>query len=52
MLTQFGRRAAIFCIICLVLFGLVPFPLVGVCVCQLFFKHQADGSKRPTRSTR
>jgi potassium-transporting ATPase KdpC subunit len=42
MLTQL-RRSFIFCIICLVLFGLV-FPLVGVGLSQLFFKHQADGS--------
>jgi K+-transporting ATPase ATPase C chain len=49
MLTQF-RRAAIFCIICLVLFGLV-FPLVGVGVSQLFFKHQADGSLTANGST-
>jgi potassium-transporting ATPase KdpC subunit len=49
MLTQF-RRAAIFCIICLVLFGLV-FPLVGVGVSQLFFKHQADGSITANGST-
>jgi K+-transporting ATPase ATPase C chain len=49
MLIQF-RRAAIFCIICLVLFGLV-FPLVGVGVSQLFFKHQADGSITANGST-
>jgi K+-transporting ATPase c subunit len=49
MLTQF-RRAAIFCIISLVLFGLV-FPLVGVGVSQLFFKHQADGSITANGST-
>src|SRR3984957_2468461 len=49
MLTQL-RRAAIFCIICLVLFGLV-FPLVGVGVSQLFFKHQADGSITANGST-
>jgi K+-transporting ATPase ATPase C chain len=49
MLTQF-RRAAIFCIVCLVLFGLV-FPLVGVGLSQLFFKHQADGSITANGST-
>ncbi len=49
MLTQF-RRSAIFCIICLVLFGLV-FPLVGVGLSQLFFKHQADGSITANGST-
>jgi K+-transporting ATPase ATPase C chain len=49
MLTQL-RRSAIFCIICLVLFGLV-FPLVGVGVSQLFFKHQADGSITANGST-
>jgi potassium-transporting ATPase KdpC subunit len=49
MLTQF-RRGAIFCIICLVLFGLV-FPLVGVGLSQLFFKHQADGSITANGST-
>jgi K+-transporting ATPase ATPase C chain len=49
MLTQF-RRSAIFCIICLILFGLV-FPLVGVGLSQLFFKHQADGSITASGST-
>jgi K+-transporting ATPase ATPase C chain len=49
MLTQF-RRGAIFCIICLVLFGLV-YPLVGVGLSQLFFKHQADGSITANGST-
>jgi K+-transporting ATPase ATPase C chain len=42
MLTQL-RRSAVMVIICLVLFGLV-YPLVGVGLSQLFFKHQADGS--------
>ena len=42
MLTQL-RRSAIFCLICLVIFGLA-FPLLGVGLSQLFFKHQADGS--------
>jgi K+-transporting ATPase ATPase C chain len=44
------RRSAIFCIICLVLFGLV-FPLVGVGLSQLFFNHQANGSITPNGST-
>jgi potassium-transporting ATPase KdpC subunit len=42
MLTQL-RRSAIFVVICLVLFGLA-YPLLGVGLSQLFFKHQADGS--------
>jgi K+-transporting ATPase ATPase C chain len=49
MLTQL-RRSAIFCLICLVLFGLV-FPLVGVGLSQLFFSHQADGSITANGST-
>jgi K+-transporting ATPase ATPase C chain len=49
MLTQF-RRGAIFCLICLVLFGIV-YPLVGVGLSQLFFKHQADGSITASGST-
>lgn len=49
MLTQF-RRSAIFVIICLVLFGLV-YPLVGVGLSQLIFKHQADGSITSNGST-
>ena len=49
MLTQF-RRGAIFCLICLVLFGIV-YPLVGVGLSQLFFKHQADGSITANGST-
>jgi K+-transporting ATPase ATPase C chain len=49
MLTQL-RRSAIFCLICLVLFGLV-FPLLGVGLSQLFFKHQADGSVTVNGST-
>src|ERR1700677_4937452 len=49
MLTQL-RRSAIFCVICLVLFGLV-FPLLGVGLSQLFFKHQADGSITANGST-
>jgi potassium-transporting ATPase KdpC subunit len=49
MLAQF-RRSAILCLICLVLFGLV-FPLLGVGLSQLFFKHQADGSITANGST-
>ena len=49
MLTQL-RRSAIFCIICLVIAGLA-FPLVGVGLSQLFFKHQADGSITANGST-
>jgi K+-transporting ATPase ATPase C chain len=49
MLAQL-RRSAIFCLICLVLFGLV-FPLLGVGLSQLFFKHQADGSITANGST-
>jgi len=49
MLTQL-RRSAIFCLICLVLFGLA-FPLLGVGLSQLFFKHQADGSITANGST-
>ena len=49
MLTQL-RRSAVMVIICLVLFGLV-YPLVGVGLSQLFFKHQADGSITANGST-
>jgi K+-transporting ATPase ATPase C chain len=49
MLTQL-RRSAVMALICLVLFGLV-FPLLGVGLSQLFFKHQADGSITPNGST-
>jgi len=49
MLTQL-RRSVIFCLICLVLFGLV-FPLLGVGLSQLFFKHQANGSITANGST-
>jgi potassium-transporting ATPase KdpC subunit len=49
MLTQL-RRSAIFCLICLVLFGLA-FPLLGVGLSQLFFRHQADGSITANGST-
>jgi K+-transporting ATPase ATPase C chain len=45
------RRSATFCVICLVLFGLV-FPLLGVGLSQLFFRHQADGSITANGSTR
>jgi K+-transporting ATPase ATPase C chain len=44
------RRSATFCVICLVLFGLV-FPLLGVGLSQLFFRHQADGSITANGST-
>jgi len=49
MLAQL-RRSAVLCVICLVLFGLV-FPLLGVGLSQLFFKHQADGSITANGST-
>jgi potassium-transporting ATPase KdpC subunit len=49
MLTQL-RRSAVFCLICLVLFGLA-YPLLGVGLSQLFFKHQADGSITANGST-
>src|SRR5271154_3326826 len=49
MLTQL-RRSAVMVIICLVLFGIV-YPLVGVGLSQLFFKHQADGSITANGST-
>jgi potassium-transporting ATPase KdpC subunit len=49
MLTQF-RRSVVLCLVCLVLFGLV-FPLLGVGLSQLFFKHQADGSITANGST-
>src|SRR5580693_6053339 len=49
MLTQL-RRSAVLCIICLVLFGLA-YPLLGVGLSQLFFKHQADGSITANGST-
>jgi potassium-transporting ATPase KdpC subunit len=44
------RRSAILCLVCLVLFGLA-FPLLGVGLSQLFFKHQADGSITANGST-
>ena len=50
MLTQL-RRSAVMVLICLVLFGLA-YPLVGVGLSQLFFKHQADGSITANGSTR
>ncbi len=37
------RRSVILAVIAFVLFG-VLYPLVGVGVSQLLFKHQADGS--------
>ena len=49
MLAQF-RRSAILCLVCLVLFGLA-YPLLGVGLSQLFFKHQADGSITANGST-
>jgi potassium-transporting ATPase KdpC subunit len=49
MLTQL-RRSAVLCLVCLVLFGLA-FPLLGVGLSQLFFKHQADGSITANGST-
>jgi potassium-transporting ATPase KdpC subunit len=49
MLTQL-RRGAIFCLICLVLFGLA-YPLLGVGLSQLLFRHQADGSITANGST-
>src|ERR1700677_1703888 len=44
------RRSAVLCLVCLVLFGLA-FPLLGVGLSQLFFKHQADGSITANGST-
>jgi K+-transporting ATPase ATPase C chain len=38
------------CLVCLVLFGLA-YPLLGVGLSQLFFKHQADGSITANGST-
>jgi K+-transporting ATPase ATPase C chain len=49
MLAQL-RRSAVLCLVCLVLFGLV-FPLLGVGLSQLFFRHQADGSITANGST-
>ncbi len=49
MLAQL-RRSAVLCLICLVLFGLA-YPLMGVGLSQLFFKHQADGSITANGST-
>ena len=49
MLTQL-RRGAIFCLIWLVVLG-IAYPLFGVGVSQLFFKHQADGSITANGST-
>jgi len=44
------RRSALLCLVCLVLFGLA-YPLLGVGLSQLFFKHQADGSVTANGST-
>jgi K+-transporting ATPase ATPase C chain len=44
------RRAAIFCIVWLVVLGL-GFPLAGVGLSHLFFSHQADGSITANGST-
>src|ERR1700748_113538 len=49
MLTQI-RRSVVLCLVCLVVFGLA-FPLLGVGLSQLFFKHQADGSITANGST-
>jgi K+-transporting ATPase ATPase C chain len=49
MLTQF-RRAAVFVIVWLVVLG-IAYPLLGVGLSQLFFKHQADGSITANGST-
>jgi K+-transporting ATPase ATPase C chain len=49
MLTQL-RRSAIFVIIWLLIAGLA-YPLVGVGLSQLFFRHQADGSITANGST-
>jgi K+-transporting ATPase ATPase C chain len=49
MLTQF-RRSAIFVIVWLLILGLA-YPLLGVGISQLFFKHQADGSITANGST-
>jgi potassium-transporting ATPase KdpC subunit len=49
MLTQL-RRSAIFVIVWLLIAGLA-YPLVGVGLSQLFFKHQADGSITANGST-
>jgi K+-transporting ATPase ATPase C chain len=49
MLTQL-RRSAVLVLVCLVLLGLV-YPLLGVGLSQLFFRHQADGSITANGST-
>jgi K+-transporting ATPase ATPase C chain len=49
MLTQL-RRSAVLCLICLVIFGLA-YPLLGVGLSQLLFKHQAGGSITANGST-
>lgn len=50
MLIQQLRRSAVMVIFCLVLLGLA-YPLLGVGVSQLFFRHQADGSVSSSGST-
>jgi K+-transporting ATPase ATPase C chain len=49
MLTQL-RRSVVLVVVSLVFFGLI-FPLLGVGLSQLFFKHQADGSITANGST-
>jgi K+-transporting ATPase ATPase C chain len=49
MLTQL-RRSAIFCVVWLLILGLV-FPSVGVGLSQLFFNHRANGSITANGST-
>jgi K+-transporting ATPase ATPase C chain len=49
MLTQL-RRSVVLVVVCLVVFGL-GYPLLGVGLSQLFFKHQADGSITANGST-
>ena len=49
MLTQL-RRSVVLCLVCLVVFGL-GYPLLGVGLSQLLFKHQADGSITANGST-
>jgi K+-transporting ATPase ATPase C chain len=49
MLAQI-RRSIVLCLVCLVVFGLA-YPLLGVGLSQLLFKHQADGSITANGST-
>ncbi|HEY3842197.1 MAG TPA: potassium-transporting ATPase subunit C [Acidimicrobiales bacterium] len=49
MLTQL-RRSVVLCLVALVVFGL-GYPLLGVGLSQLFFRHQADGSITVNGST-